>query len=75
MSNNLDSNSVTLQMPIYAALAYDAVKLLAKGMTEVYREGGEVPFGSQVIQKMIGQQYTSKEVIFCNLERDAMFVC
>lgn len=56
-------------MPIYAALAYDAVKLLAKAMTEVYEEGGEAPFGSQVIQKMIGQQYTSKEMIFYNIER------
>lgn len=48
-----------MTLPIYAALAYDAVQVLAKALTEAYKKD-ENATGDKVIKEMINMTYTSE---------------
>ena len=55
--NSVIHSSMTL--PVYAALAYDAVMVLASALTKAY-EKEDMPSGTQVVQQMLNMTYQSK---------------
>lgn len=62
---------ITIQVPIYAGLAYDAVMIYANALTQVLSRGGSVLNGSAILEAIKRKSYKSifyrvlvKEFIF-----------
>ncbi|RWS09764.1 guanylate cyclase 32E-like protein, partial [Dinothrombium tinctorium] len=59
-SLNIPTNPhIPHEIPISAGLAYDAVMIYAKAVTEVLRDGGSVRDGKTIIEHIIGSRYES----------------
>ena len=52
---------ITIQVPIYAGLAYDAVIIFATALTQVLLKGGSPHNGSAIFEEIKGKSYKSNE--------------
>ena len=52
---------IIIQVPVYAGLAYDAVKILAKAFHKVLHNGQDIKKGNLVIEALKNLSYKSNQ--------------